>query len=130
MRKFLVALMLCMVSIMCIIGCENKINKKDIVVKEKYTDVTKQVEFFVNELDKVYEHYDAYGRHKTDVFSEGKCFSITPIGRLIIVKINDVVPDTYYIDVKDKIKEKYKNDKRVNDVFINNGGTITIDCRN
>jgi hypothetical protein len=53
-----------------------------------------------------------------------------PIGRLINVKILKIVKEDYYKELENDLKEHYKNDKRVNDVFINNAGTIMIDCRN
>lgn len=132
MKKIILfAALLCAFSISGIIftGCGNKQNTS-IIKKEKYAEVLNQVDTFVYELDKNYDHYDLYGKHKKDVSSDNKSFSVTPMGRVIIVKVNDVVPDSYYNDVKDNIKKKYENDNRVNDVFINNGGTITIDCRN
>jgi len=53
-----------------------------------------------------------------------------PVGRLINVKILKVVSDDIYKDLKEDLKSHYKDDTRVNDVYINNGGTIMIDCRN
>ena len=44
--------------------------------------------------------------------------------------ILEIVKEDYYKELENDLKEHYKNDKRVNDVFINNAGTIMIDCRN
>ena len=53
-----------------------------------------------------------------------------PIGRLINVKILKVVTDDVYKDLMEDLKSHYKKDTRVNNVYINNAGTIIIDCRN
>lgn len=52
-----------------------------------------------------------------------------PIGRLINVKILKVVSDEVYNDLMEDLKSHYNKDKRVNNVYINNSGTIIIDCR-
>jgi len=49
---------------------------------------------------------------------------------LINVKILKVVEDEEYEDLKEDLKSHYKGDKRVNDVYICQGGTVMIDCRN
>lgn len=53
-----------------------------------------------------------------------------PIGRLINVKILKAVTDDVYRDLEEDLESHYKNDRRVNNVYINNAGTIMIDCRN
>lgn len=78
-------------------------------------------------LDVVYEHYDAFGSKATET-SDGK-FTVTPMGRLIIVKKNSYATDVTYTDVKEALENHYQNNYKVNDVYINNGGTVTIDCR-
>ena len=57
-------------------------------------------------------------------------YRITPLGRLIDVKFEKAVSDEDYISLKNDLTEHYKNDKRVNQVYINQNGTIIIDCRN
>jgi hypothetical protein len=57
-------------------------------------------------------------------------YQVTPFGRLINVKILKVVSDDVYKDLEEDLESHYKNDKRVNDVYLNNAGTIMIDCRN
>lgn len=51
------------------------------------------------------------------------------MGRLIIVKKNSYATDVTYTDVKEALEKHYQNNYKVNDVYINNGGTVTIDCR-
>ena len=60
--------------------------------------------------------------------SDGQ-YQVMPVGRLINVKILKVVSDDVYKDLEEDLKRHYKDDKRVNDVYRNNGGTLMIDCR-
>jgi len=85
---------------------------------------------FVQSLDTEYESYGLLGglEHATTT-SDGQ-FKITPTGRLINVKIMKVVPDEEYEELRQDLEEHYENDKRVNKVYVNRGGTIIIDCRN
>jgi hypothetical protein len=53
-----------------------------------------------------------------------------PVGRLINVKIMEAVDNEVYKELEEDLKSHYKDDERVNDVYINNAGTIMIDCRN
>ncbi|WP_185967812.1 hypothetical protein [Formosa sediminum] len=53
-----------------------------------------------------------------------------PFGRLINVKIMEVVEDETYKDLRDDLTDHYEDDNRVNKVYINQGGTIMIDCKN
>jgi len=53
-----------------------------------------------------------------------------PVGRLINVKIMKAVSDDIYKKLQEDLMNHYKNDKRVNKVYINTVGTIMIDCRN
>jgi hypothetical protein len=78
-------------------------------------------------LTKVYERYDAFGSKAADT-SDGK-YTVTPMGRLIIVKKKTYNTDVTYEDVKSALENHYKNTYKVKDVFLNNGGTVTIDCR-
>lgn len=64
----------------------------------------------------------------SEVTEEDK-YTIIPIGKLIIIKINDYVSNEEYEKLKIKIERRYKNNKTVKNVFINGHGTITIDCR-
>jgi len=57
-------------------------------------------------------------------------FQVMPTGRLIIVKYLSADNNDKYEDLKSDLTSHYSNDKRVNDVYINQGGTVVIDCRN
>jgi len=61
---------------------------------------------------------------------EDGMYQITPIGRLVNVKILANVPSSDYENLKEELKQHYKNDFRVRDVYICGGGTVMIDCRN
>lgn len=78
-------------------------------------------------LDTVYKHYDAFGSKAADT-SDGK-YRVTPIGRLIVVKKNSSSNTVSYSQIKEALTKHYKNNSKVNNVFLNNGGTVTIDCR-
>lgn len=86
-----------------------------------------KTDHFIDMLDTVYEKYDALGKKATDT-SDGK-FTVTPMGRLIIVKKKALASDITYSQVQTALQNHYKNKSKVKDVFLNNGGTVTIDCR-
>jgi hypothetical protein len=56
-------------------------------------------------------------------------FQVMPVGKLIIVKYLNAENNNKYEDLKSDLKSHYLNDNRVNDVYINQGGTVVIDCR-
>jgi hypothetical protein len=99
-------------------SCENK--------RELY----KQVDYFVEQLDTYYSRYDAYGKHSTSVVCGNTIYNVSPMGRLIVVKINKYVPSSEYEKLSKSLERRYKNDNRVNDVYINRAGTVVVDCRN
>jgi hypothetical protein len=85
---------------------------------------------FVESLQTKYESYGIFdGKVHAKTTSDG-LYQVMPIGRLINVKILKVVKDDVYKDLEENFISHYKKDKRVNKVYINNGGTIIIDCRN
>lgn len=84
---------------------------------------------FVESLDKEFESYGMQGEKYSKKTTDGK-YRVMPFGRLINVKIMEVVEDAIYEDLRDDLTDHYENDKRVNKVYINTGGTIMIDCRN
>lgn len=85
---------------------------------------------FVESLQTTYDSYGILGGEAHKKLTSDGQYQVMPIGRLINVKILKVVSDDIYKDLKEDLKSHYKNDKRVNDVYINKGGTIMIDCRN
>ena len=92
-------------------------------------ELYKVTDYFVESLETNYESYGLAGWKHTKTTESG-LYRVTPMGRLISVKILEVVENDMYEDLKEDLKSHYRNDKRVNDVYINQGGTIMIDCRN
>lgn len=56
-------------------------------------------------------------------------YSVTPFYRLIIVKIEKESTYSKYEDLKSDLSQYYKGNWKVNDVYINQAGTLVIDCR-
>lgn len=56
-------------------------------------------------------------------------YEITRIGKLIIVKIDKPVSENRYKFLRWQIATYYTFNKRVHDVYINQGGTVAVDCR-
>ena len=94
-----------------------------------YSNLYEQTDYFVEQLSTTYQSYGLQGLSKKRTTEDGK-YSATPIGRLIIVKIEEYVPDKEYEALRKDLELHYKNDRRVNQVYINQGGTVVIDCRN
>lgn len=85
---------------------------------------------FVESLQTTCDSYGILGgTDHMKTTSDGQ-YQVMPVGRLVNVKILKVVNDDVYKDLEEDLKSHYKNDKRVNDVYRNNAGTIMIDCRN
>lgn len=85
---------------------------------------------FIESLQTTYDSYGIMGAQEHIKTTSDGQYQVMPVGRLINVKILEVVSDDVYKDLMDDLKNHYKGDKRVNDVYINNAGTIMIDCRN
>tara|TARA_B110000046_G_scaffold176740_1_gene202731 strand:- start:459 stop:866 length:408 start_codon:yes stop_codon:yes gene_type:complete len=80
------------------------------------------------------------GKKYSKKTTDGK-YRVTPFGRLINVKILEVVEDgtvevfKHYIkkykyeELRDDLTDHYEDDNRVIKVYINQGGTIMVDCR-
>jgi len=84
---------------------------------------------FVKSLQTTYESYGMFSEEHTKHTKDG-LYKVQPYGRLINVKIKKFVNDNEYEKLKNKLKEHYKNNSNVNDVYICGGGTVMIDCRN
>lgn len=119
----LMSLLISCISIFSLTSC----SKDDDDLEDNYSALFAKTDYFIDMLDVIYEHYDAFGSKATET-SDGK-FTVTPIGRLIIVKKNSYATDVTYTDVKEALEKHYQNNYKVNDVYINNGGTVTIDYR-
>lgn len=89
-------------------------------------DLYTRTDYFVNSL---YTTYESFGLMESSVYSNNDYYKITPIGRLINVRIEKDVNDNQYKKLLKQIKRHYKNNWKVKNVYICNGGTIIIDCR-
>ena len=102
-----------------IIGCSQ--SKKELF---------KEADAFVESLETTYESYGLLGGTDHSITTSDGLYILTPIGRLINVKIQKVVSDDEYEKLRKNLEHHFKNDKRVNKVYICQAGTIMIDCRN
>ena len=92
-------------------------------------ELFKETDLFVESLVSTYESYGILGGAEHSKTTSDGIYTITPIGRLVNVKIQKVVTDDEYEKLRKDLEDHYKNDVRVNDVFICQAGTVMIDCR-
>jgi len=62
--------------------------------------------------------------------TEDGTITVQAVGKLIIVKLQYVAEDGEYEKLKEQLADRYSSHPRVRRVYINQGGTIAIDCRN
>lgn len=93
------------------------------------SNLYEHTDYFIDKLSTTYQSYGLQGLSEKKTTKNSK-YSVTPMGRLIIVKIEDYVPDKEYESLCKDLERHYKKDSRVNRVYINQGGTVVIDCRN
>lgn len=55
--------------------------------------------------------------------------SVQAVGKIIIVKLQYVADEGEYEKLKEQLADRYSSHPKVNRVYINQGGTIAIDCR-
>lgn len=125
MKKYYLNIMIALtVAIMCfgVSSCS-----KDDDELSKFTSLFSKTDYFIDMLDKVYESYDILGKKSSDTSDNN--YTVTPIGRLIVVKKKSIASDVSYNEIKDALTKHYKNNIKVKDVYLNNAGTVTIDCR-
>lgn len=89
-------------------------------------DLFKQTDYFVEQLETTYRSYGFSGEKR---YTSDRKYRVMPIGRLINVRIEYEGSDRAYRELLDDLKSHYKNDPRVNNVYMNQLGTIMIDCR-
>jgi hypothetical protein len=103
---------------MTIFGCSNK------------TELFKETDSFVESLQTEYKSYGIFGVSEYSKTTSDGLYTISPIGRLINVKIQKVVSSKEYEDLKKDLEDHYQGNPKVNSVYICQAGTIMIDCRN
>lgn len=95
----------------------------------RYHDVCVVIDKYVGNLN---TPYYSYGYIHVDEFSHpcNEKYTVTGIGRFVIVKINDTdASKKDYLTLKNVLAHRYEDSNYVNRVFINSWGTISIDCR-
>jgi hypothetical protein len=121
----LMSLLLICTSTLCLTACSSDDDDDD--TRSNYAALFSKTDYFIDMLDVIYERYDAFGLRAEDT-SDGN-FRVTPMGRLIIVKKISYYSDITYTDIKEALESHYRKNSKVKEVYINNGGTVTIDCR-
>jgi len=101
-----------------IFGCSSK------------SELFKETDSFVHSLQTEYKSYGIFNTNKYSKTTSDGLYTISPIGRLINVKIQKVASSKEYEDLKKDLEDHYKDDPRINNVYICQAGTIMIDCRN
>ena len=93
----------------------------EVIENTEYKALFYTTDRFVNKLGYSSSSVDS------ETTSDGK-YLVSVFGRLIIVKKKSYAGPSYSV-VQEALYSHYKSNSIVNNVFINNGGTITIDCR-
>jgi uncharacterized protein (DUF1919 family) len=73
--------------------------------------------------------YGIFGPLHYEKFTSNGNYKIAPVGRLVNVRIEKEHDQSDYEDLAKKLRDRYKNNPNVKDVYISNGGTLIIDCR-
>jgi len=85
---------------------------------------------FVSSLQTEYESYGALGGFDHIKTTQDGQYQVTPVGRLINVKIEKVATNEEYEDLRKDLESHYKGNSHVNKVYKCQAGTLMIDCRN
>lgn len=117
-KTFFVKSSLIFLLLSLIIGCS--------IVNRELFNIT---DSFVESLQTTYESYGILGGGDHARTTSDGLYKVMPIGRLINVRIEKVVNDAEYEKLRSSLERHYRNDTRVNKVYINQGGTVMIDCR-
>jgi hypothetical protein len=92
-------------------------------------ELYEKTDHFVGQLQTTYESYGVLGGTEFKVVTSDGEFQIMPTGRLINVKILRVAEPGEYEQLRQRLESHYKDDPRVNSVYIAQAGTVMIDCR-
>ncbi len=122
LKKVIIAIAVIILSCVTATSCS-----KYPIAETKFASLFSTTNYFVDMLDSVYEHYDALSK-KAKYSSDGK-YTVTPMGRLIVVKKKLSAVSVTYSEIASALTTHYKSNSKVNKCFENNNGTVTIDCR-
>lgn len=127
--KKVISILMTLLTCVLIMSCNNVGDKiKNII--EPNNELYQITDGFVESLQTTYESYGLLGGQEYTKYTKDGMYKVMPIGRLINVRIEKIVTGNEYETLKTDLKEHYKNNTHVNDVYICNGGTVMIDCRN
>lgn len=96
----------------------------------KYGELYGVTDEFVEKLQTTYESYGVFGGVDHTKYTKDKEYKVFPMGRLINVRIEHYADNDEYESLRKALESHYSGDKRVNQVYRNQAGTIMIDCRN
>lgn len=105
------------------VSCSKDNDDEQSSVYAEFSSLFQKTDYYVNKLGS-----SGSGGVNSSDSSDGK-YTVSIIGRLIVVKKNYSSGATYS-KIKEALEYHYKGNTKVKDVFLNNGGTVTIDCRN
>jgi len=91
-------------------------------------ELYKITDYFVNSISSEDVSYSIVDVKNSKITKDG-LYSVSPIGRLIKVNIENCVGFDDYKQLKEDLSLYYKNDARVHGVYICNVKTIVVDCR-
>jgi hypothetical protein len=92
------------------------------------SDLFEITEEFVISLYTTHEYYKGLASETNITYTKDSLYKITPIDRVVSIKIGDTYGGKEYEDLRDKFKEVYKDDKRVKDIYLDSMGNLIIDC--
>ena len=96
----------------------------------RYHELYDITDEFVEKLQTTYQSYGLLGGMQYTKYTKDKEYKVTPVGRLINVRIERHADDDEYESLRKALESHYSGDRRVNQVYRNQAGTIMIDCRN
>lgn len=96
----------------------------------KYGELYTITDEFVEKLQTTYQSYGMLGGMEYTKYTKNKEYKVFPMGRLINVRIERYADDDEYESLRKALESHYSGDRRVNQVYRNQAGTIMIDCRN
>ncbi len=111
---------ICIVLLLTLCSCNNI----------KYSNLFEITDDFVEKLQTTYQSYGMLGGMKYTQYTKDKEYKVNPMGRLINIRIEHYADDEEYESLRKALESHYSNDRRVNQVYRNQAGTIMIDCRN
>ena len=120
MSKLMKGCFFCFVLLFSLSSCNNI----------KYGDLFQITDEFVEKLQTTYQSYGILGGMEYTKYTKDKEYKVFPMGRLINVRIEHYADDDEYESLRKALESHYSSDRRVNQVYRNQAGTIMIDCRN